>query len=133
MSRYSSILLIMINLSVSLFAIACLIMQIHKISHKTILGLTANKWLHVFGICGHIQFAHCTLNLLLYLKHLFITKVSLERDLRWKVQHLQHDLCLEVKNLIMLCIRGVCLLFSFVILHLNIIDVKPDVVFGQTC
>ena len=67
------------------------------------------------------------------LKHSCITKVSLERDLHWKVQHLQHDFCLEVKNLIMFCIRGVCLLFSFVILHLNIIDVKPDVVLGQTC
>ena len=45
-------------------------------------------------------------DLLLRSKNLCITKVSLQRDLRSKVQHLM-----------MLCIRGVNQLFPFVILR----------------
>ena len=39
---------------------------------------------------------------LFYLKHSCITKVSLQRDLRSKVQHLQRDLRLEVEYLMLL-------------------------------
>ena len=47
------------------------------------------------------------------------TNVSLQRDLLSKVQRLQRDLHMEVQYLMMLCIPGVSLVFSFVILRLN--------------
>ena len=50
-------------------------------------------------------------------QHSCIAKVSLQPDLRSKVQHLQRDLHLEVQHLKMLCISGVSLLFPFVILR----------------
>ena len=46
----------------------------------------------------------------LNLKHLCVTKVSLQRDLRSKAQHLQRDMCLEV-HLMTLCIHSSLLLF----------------------
>ena len=53
---------------------------------------------------------------ILVAKHLCVTKVSLQCDFRSKVQHLQRDLHQEVQHLMMLSIRGVGLLFPFVIL-----------------
>ena len=75
----------------------------------------SKNWLHILDICDHVQFTHCTRDLLQHLKHSCITKVSLQRDLRSKVQHLQRGL----RNLMMVCTRCVSLLFSFVILRSN--------------
>ena len=62
----------------------------------------------------HVIFAHA-------FKHSCSTKVCKKKalGLRSKVQHLQRDLHLKVQHLMMLCIRGVGLLFLFVILRSN--------------
>ena len=46
-------------------------------------------------------------------KHSCNVEVSLQRGMRSKVQHVQRDLPLEIQHLMMLCIRGVSVLFSF--------------------
>ena len=60
-------------------------------------------------------------------QHSFIAKVSLQPDLRSKVQHLQRDLHLEVQHLMMLCMCGV----PFCYFTFEFIVVNPDVVLGQ--
>ena len=65
------------------------------------------------------NFTLYTNDLFLYLKHLRITKVSLQRDLGSKIQLSKRDLRVEAEHLMMLSIHSVSLLFSFVILHSN--------------
>ena len=43
--------------AVSLFASACVIIQIHEVNHKTILDLSLNNQLQVLDICGHVKFS----------------------------------------------------------------------------
>ena len=86
---------------------------------KLFWALLTNNRLLVLDIRGHVQFVHCTRDFLLHSKHSCITNVSMRRDLRSKVQHLQRDLRLEVQHLLMLCIQGVSLLLPFVMLHSN--------------
>ena len=76
-----------------------------------------NNWWHVLDIRGCVQFTHCIRDLLLHLKIHALQRFLLQRDLRSKVRHLQRDIHLEVQHMMMLCIRGVSLLFPFVILR----------------
>ena len=71
---------------------------------------------------GHPMQKHFTchsIQVVLSLKYWHIKVVSLQHDLHSKVQHLQCDLCLLVQCLNLLCICGVSLLLSFLILLPN--------------
>ena len=105
---------LMINVSVSLFASACLIRQIDEVNHKTILDLTFKQLVACLGYLWLCTTHTLYMSFAPAFKHLCITNGSLQRDLHLKVQHLICDL-----HLMMLCIQGVSLSFSFVILHSN--------------
>ena len=89
-------------------------MQIHEVNLKTTVFKELVVCLAYLWSCT--EFTHCTHDLLLHLKHSCITKVPLKCDLCSKAQHLQRDVRLEVQHLMMLCIRSVGLLVSFVVL-----------------
>ena len=92
----------------------------------------------MFDIRGQVQFTNSTRTIhrllldLLPIKQLCITKVSLQCDMHSKVQHMQRNMHLEVHHLMMLCIRGVNLLFLCYFMF-EFIVVNPDVVLGQIC
>ena len=86
---------------------------------KTILGVTFKQ---LVGCIGYPW--PCTIHkLYTWFAPSFETsvhhKISVQRDLRSKVQHMQRNLHLEVQHLMMLCTRGVNLLFPFVISSSN--------------
>ena len=113
--------------TVSLFASACLILQIHEVNHQTILNLPFKQLVASFGylclckirlkfnlnfkyrsfIGKYLRFSLCTRDLLLHIKHSCMTKVSLQRDLHSKVRHLQCDLRLQVQHLMLLYLSNV--------------------------
>ena len=111
-------------------------MQIHEVNHITILDLTFKQLVTSLGYLWPctIRILHmCTCDMFLHLKHWCTIKVSLQRNLSSKAQHLQRDLHLEVQHLMICCASVVLAYYSLLLFYARTHSCKTLCCVEQIC